>query len=204
MCLSAITGRWGASGCAQTKSAWCRRAIVDVGWQNGRGRRRRQRLVEESAMKVIVVAAGLFALTGCMESRTYLDPQQNAAPGSNGITSNMTLQNAFMTGAIGPVDDINGPGQIDGYDDPDLGSTTVNVTSQSSKGSGLVILSLDKSLRTLPPGTTHMTGSNDLTSSSYVQLCSDTAGGDSVHFDGIAEDVTIEVADHADTGIRDF
>jgi hypothetical protein len=145
-----------------------------------------------------MLAAGLIVgsigLVGCMESRTYLDPQQNGGGlGDSSIGSNVKLNNAFMKGDIGPVTGINAPGQIDGYDDPQLGSTTVNVTATSDKGSGLVILSLDKSLHNLPLGVTHMTGSNDLSSSSYVQLCSDTAGGDSVHFDGIAEAVDITV-----------
>lgn len=153
------------------------------------------------------LAAGLIVgslgLVGCMESRTYMDPQQNAPAYDGSLGSNVKLNNAFMTGDIGPVTGIKAPGQIDGYDDPQLGSTTVNVTSQSDKGSGLVILSLDKSLRDLPLGLTHMTGSNDLSSSSYVQLCSDTAGGDSVHFDGIAEAVDINVT-QTQTGARNF
>jgi hypothetical protein len=153
------------------------------------------------------LAAGLIVgslgLVGCMESRTYMDPQQNAPAIDGSLGSNVKLNNAFMKGDIGPVTGLNGPGQIDGYDDPQLGSTTVNVTSQTDKGSGLVILSLDKSLRNLPLGVTHMTGSNDLSSSSYVQLCSDTAGGDSVHFDGIAEDVAINVT-QGDAGARNF
>ena len=145
-----------------------------------------------------IVLGGLVVLaaTACLDQREYADPSVRNQPfgDAQGPTGNLQLQNAFLKGDIGPVTGLDGPATVDGNDDPSWG-TSINMTSQTNSGSGLVILQLDKSLHALPTGTTHMTGGNDMSQSSYVQLCSDTAGG-GTHFDGIAKDVDIVIQDH--------
>ena len=131
---------------------------------------------------------------GCMQNVDYIDPNQNQPTwgdiGDSGEMQNVNLRDATLRGDIGPVRQFDGPAQsVDAYDDAAYGSSNITIYGNSTRGTGFMMVTLDRSLTSLPPGETRILG-NDFETSSYVQLCSDNSD---VHFDGVAQEVVIEV-----------
>ncbi|MDP2344653.1 MAG: hypothetical protein Q8O67_27135 [Deltaproteobacteria bacterium] len=155
-------------------------------------------------MKTLVLSSLVLAAlaSGCMVDRNYLDPNQNVGfgvdRGGGEIVSDPNIQNAQLSGDIGPVRQFDGPASA--YLSDEQGYSNLTVDSRGSNGSGFIMLYLDKSIRDLPAGETHMRGNNNMEDTNYVQLCSDSDSGD--HFDGIASDVIIVVTERGD--VRDI
>jgi hypothetical protein len=142
-------------------------------------------------LPTLTALACTVSAVGCIQSVDYVDPNLNLpSPFGNGEMQGVNVQNATLRGDIGPVRDFDGPASsVDAYDDAAYGSSNVTVYGTSARGTGFMMFNLDRSLTTLPAGQTRLLGS-DFESSSYVQLCSDSSDA---HFDGIAEEVVIEV-----------
>lgn len=142
-------------------------------------------------LPTLTALACTVSAVGCMQSVDYVDPTLNVpSPWGNGEMQGVNLQNATLRGDIGPIRDFDGPASsVDAYDDASYGSSNVTVYGTSARGTGFIILNLDRSLTTLPAGQTRLLG-NDFETSSYAQLCSDSSD---THFDGIAEEVIIDV-----------
>ena len=153
-------------------------------------------------MKTLMLSSLVLAgmVSGCMVERDYLDPEQNAGWGGGGgfdrgeIVNDPNIQGAQLSGDIGPVRQFNGPASASLSDED--GYSNLTVDSRAGNGTGFMMLYLDKSIRDLPAGETHMQGSNSMEDTNYVQLCSDSNQGD--HFDGIAEDVVVVVTERGD------
>ena len=131
---------------------------------------------------------------GCMQTVDYVDPTQNQPNWGDiddgGEMQNVNLRDATLRGDIGPVRQFDGPAEsVEAYDDAAYGSSTITIYGNSTRGTGFMMVTLDRSLTSLPPGETRILG-NDFGTSSYVQLCSDTSD---THFDGVAQEVIIEV-----------
>jgi hypothetical protein len=160
----------------------------------------------KSALAVIGISSITASLVGCTLEREYMDPNANnnvfGGEPAYYQEGNVDIQQASVRGDIGPIrqfDDRQATGY--GYDDPEFGSSQITLNATTNEGTGLVMLYLDRSIQDLPLGRTVMQGSNDDFSGNYVQLCSDRSDG-SVHFDGIAEEVVIDVAEN-EAGVRD-
>lgn len=155
-------------------------------------------------LAVLGFASLTLAASACTLEREYMDPNANNGFGGGGEyyeQGNINVEQASVRGDIGPIrqfDDTAATGY--GYDDPEFGTSqvTLNATSAQGDGTGLVMIYLDKSIRDLPAGRTVLEGANDDFSGNYVQLCSDRTDG-SVHFDGIAERVVIDVTERGST-----
>jgi hypothetical protein len=155
-------------------------------------------------LAVLGLASLSLAASACVNERVYMDPNENLGFGGGGDyyeQGNVNVEQASVRGDIGPIrqfDDSAATGY--GYDDPEFNTSqvTLNATSAQGNGTGLVIINLDKSIQELPAGRTVLQGSNEDFTSNYVQLCSDRSDG-SVHFDGIAETVTIDIEERGNT-----
>lgn len=158
-------------------------------------------------MKALAILglASFAAVTGCTMERDYMDPNaRNDLMGGGGgggysEEGNINIEQASVRGDIGPIrrfDDRQATGY--GYDDTEFGSSNVTLNATSTEGSGLVMLYLDRSISDLPAGRTVLQGSNDDFSGNYVQLCSDSPDG-GIHFDGIAEEVVIDITERGST-----
>lgn len=141
--------------------------------------------------------------SACVNERVYQDPNANTGfGGGNGDyyeQGNVDVQQASVRGDIGPIrqfDDTAATGY--GYDDTEFGTSQITLNATTTQGTGLVMLYLDKSISDLPAGRTVLEGSNDDFTGNYVQLCSDRSDG-SVHFDGIAEQVVIDIEERGST-----
>lgn len=97
---------------------------------------------------------------------------------------------AIWAGRIGPVGGFDGPATLSMWNDAAFGVTTINVTGESNEGYGLFILNLVND-GTLPVGAWNIDADAINEGGSYVQLCSDTEGGQ--HFDGIPEQTVVDV-----------
>lgn len=143
-----------------------------------------------------IAALGLSSLVGCTLEREYVDPNANQIfNGDRSGEGNVNVQNATIRGDIGPIKQFDGPASGYGYDDSEFGSSNITLDTQNDRGTGLVMIYLDRSIHDLPEGETVLTGSNDNIGGNYVQLCSDSPDA-SIHFDGIAEEVKIVVNDN--------
>ena len=96
-------------------------------------------------MKTLLLGActvGLLSV-GCLQERTYLDPEQNVGFNST-ADSTMQLRDGSLRGDFGSRRGFNGEAtQLDGSNDAAYGMTVVNVVrSQQEVGAAMVILSI--------------------------------------------------------------
>jgi hypothetical protein len=155
-------------------------------------------------MKTLLLGActlGLLA-TGCLQERTYLDPEQNLGP-NTGSSSNMTLRDGHLTGDFGPRRGFDGEAtRLEGSNDPQYGMTTVNVVrEQQDVGAGMVILSISgKTLDDFQVGEHRFSyDQNDLSSNSQVftSVCSGVDGS-AFDYDQPADTGTITIEETTD------
>ncbi len=153
-------------------------------------------------MKTILLGACTVGLlTGCLQERTYLDPEQNI--GLTGSSSNMSLRDGQVHGDFGPRRGFDGEAtRLEGSNDPQYGMTVVNVVrEQENVGAGMVILSISgRTLDNFEPGEhSFRYDQNDLSTNSeiFVNVC---GGNDDTAFDydAPAENGTITVEDGTD------
>ena len=157
-------------------------------------------------MKTLLLGACTVGLltAGCLQERTYLDPDQNVGLDSN-TSSNMALRDGRLSGDFGARRGFEGEAtRLEGSNDPQYGMTVVNVVrEQQSVGAGMVILSISgRTLDDYEPGEHRF--SYDQTELSngetYVNVC----GGDddtAFDYDAPADRGTITVEDSPD-GVR--
>ena len=155
-------------------------------------------------MKTLLVGACTVGLltTGCLQERTYLDPEQNLGPNS-GSSSNMTLRDGRLQGDFGPRRGFDGEATgLEGSNDPQYGMTTVNVVrEQEDVGAGMVILSISgRTLDRFEAGEHRFEyDQSDMSSNSeiFVNVC---GGNDDTAFDydSPAANGTITVEDNTD------
>ncbi|MDP2343359.1 MAG: hypothetical protein Q8O67_20545 [Deltaproteobacteria bacterium] len=158
-------------------------------------------------MKTLLLGACTVGLltSGCLQERTYLDPEQNLGPNA-GTSSNMSLRDGRLAGDFGPRRGFDGEAtSLEGTNDPQYGTTTVNVVrEQQSVGAGMVILSIsNKTLDDFQAGEHRFSyDQNDLSSNSTIlaNVCSgsDMSGFD---YDSPAESGTLTIEDTSD-GLR--
>lgn len=158
-------------------------------------------------MKTLLLGACTVGLlTGCLQERTYLDPEQNLGFNS-GSSSNMSLRDGRLSGDFGPRRGFDGEAtRLEGSNDPQYGMTVVNVVrEQQNVGAGMVILSISgRTLDNFEAGEhTFRYDQNELSATNnevFVNVC---GGNDDSAFDydAPAESGTITVEDTAD-GLR--
>lgn len=139
-------------------------------------------------MKTLVLGAGtlvlLGAVTGCLQQRTYIDPEQSLDFTSE-TASNMSLHDGRLSGDFGARKGIDGEAtRLEGSNDAQYGMTVVNVVrEQKDVGAAMVILSISgRTLNDFEPGE-HMFSydENDLSDSQvFVNVC---GGNDDSAFD---------------------
>jgi hypothetical protein len=90
----------------------------------------------------LVAVAAAAVVSGCMDQRTYMDPNQNASFGGGGPQSNMTLANGRLKGDFGPRTGFDGDAtDMQGTSDPEWRTSTVTVArSEQTRGTGMVII----------------------------------------------------------------
>jgi hypothetical protein len=177
---------------------WLARSLLNGGHHTLKG----------SSMKLAVLGLASLSLaaSACINERVYTDPNANIGFGGGGEyyeQGNINVEQARVRGDIGPIRQFDDPAATGyGYDDREFGTSqvTLNAVSSAGNGTGLVMLYLDRSLQDLPVGRTVLEGANDDFTGNYVQLCSDRTDG-SVHFDGIAESVVIDITEQGN--VRD-
>lgn len=152
-----------------------------------------------------VCSVGLLSTVGCLQDRTYLDPQQNAGF-NNTSASQMSLRDGRLAGDFGGRRGFNGEAsRLEGSNDPAYGMTTVNVVrSQEEVGAAMVILSISgRSLDKFEVGehSFHYDESSlDTNEQVFVNVC---GGADDTAFDydAPARDGTITIEDSPE-GLR--
>jgi hypothetical protein len=99
-------------------------------------------------MKNLLVSSALLGLTvsamGCLQERTYLDPEQDFGfADSGGVSSNMPLRSGTLRGDFGSRRGFDGEAtDLQGSNDAEYGMTTVNIVREEARrGAGMVIFS---------------------------------------------------------------
>lgn len=93
---------------------------------------------------VVSLLALTVAVTGCLNERVYVDPNQNVefGAGSGSAPSNLAVQNGRLRGDFGPRRGFDGETtELSGSSDREWNQSTVNVTrTEQTRGTGMVIL----------------------------------------------------------------
>ncbi|HEY4222690.1 MAG TPA: hypothetical protein VGO62_15145 [Myxococcota bacterium] len=141
---------------------------------------------------ILVLAAAPALVGGCMESRTYENPNQNG-PSPFTTPSNLAVSGGHLQGDIGTVKGFDDnatltEGATDGYQ-----SSYVKVQSDKTAGTGMVILNLyGVNLNELKLGQTAFTNFNSNTSM-YALGCSGQ-NASNIDYDQPADHGTVTVA----------
>lgn len=148
-------------------------------------------------------AVGMLSV-GCLQDRTYLDPNQNLDPfASSSSSSTMNLKNGRLQGDIGGRRGFSGDAtRLEGMNDPAYDTTSVNVVrTQEGTGAAMVILNISgRSLDRLSVGE-HAFSASDFGSDVvvYSNVCSSGLADDSsFDYDAPVDQGTITIEDAPD------
>jgi hypothetical protein len=148
------------------------------------------------------MAAAIATTSGCLGERSYVDPSAAPTLDLNGSAANANLTQGHLTGDFGPRTGIDGAAtMLQGQNDREFDTATVNLAvSSPTRGAGMIILSLNKSLDSLPAGrhTFGLTADGQALGLAFVNHCSG-ATTDSIDYDQPATSGTITVTEQTGT-----
>jgi hypothetical protein len=143
---------------------------------------------------VLPLLAVAVATTGCLNERTYVNPEQSA-----GIqTSNLNLQDGRMRGDFGPRRGFDGIAtEMQGASDREWNTSTVTIArSEGTRGTGMVILWTNQQLLENLPVGAHDFRYDPSSLDPPAVAANVCSGGDtsSIDYDRPADNVTLLVS----------